>query len=65
VKIITVWETAFSLVTQPPGGFMVLGCFLALMNYLNMRKARKTGNKFCAPLEFDCRHCSICKIDGK
>jgi len=65
VKIITVWETAFTLVTQPPGGFMVLGCFLAFMNYLNMRKSGKSGATSYKPLDFDCRHCSICKIAGK
>jgi len=65
VKIITGWETAFTLVTQPPGGFMVLGGFLAFMNYLNLKKARTTANKFYSPLEFDCKHCSICKLAEK
>lgn len=63
VKILTFWEIPFSLITQPPGGFIVLGCFLALMNWYNMRKAKKEGKKFAPPLEMDCRHCSICKIE--
>ncbi len=60
VKIIPQWKTEFMLLNQAPGAFIVLGIFLAGMNYLNMRKAAKEGKIF-TPHNLDCRHCSICK----
>ncbi len=67
-KIIIPWEgeDAFMLMGQAPGAFIVLGFILAGMNYLDMRKAQKTGKKFKAPKGLDCKHCNICdmsKID--
>lgn len=62
VKILTGWTVDFSIMGQAPGGFIVLGFFLAGMNILNMRRAAKAGVKYEAPQEFDCRHCRICKI---
>lgn len=62
VKIITSWTTEFQLMNFAPGAFIVLGCFLAGMNYLNMRKAAKEGKTFTSPAHLDCRHCSICKL---
>ena len=43
VKIITAWTVDFMLWTGAPGAFIILGCFLAAMNWLNMRKAVKHG----------------------
>ncbi len=67
-KIIIPWDSAdaFMLPSQAPGAFIVLGFILAGMNYLDMRKAQKTGKKFTAPKGLDCKHCNICdmsKID--
>lgn len=52
----------FSVMGQAPGGFIVMGFILAGMNLLNMRKAKKEGRTFSAPLEMDCRHCNICDL---
>lgn len=56
------WESGFSIMGQAPGGFILLGLILAGMNLLNMRKAKKAGVKYEPPAEFDCRHCSICRL---
>jgi electron transport complex protein RnfE len=61
IKIIPGWNTEFMLPNQAPGAFIVLGCFLAAMNWINMRKAAKEGRKYTPPPELDCRHCNICK----
>ena len=42
---------------------VMLGFFLALMNVYNRRQAEKKGGKCEPPLEMDCRHCGICKIE--
>ena len=62
IKVITPWTVDFSLMGMAPGGFLMLGFFLALMNVYNKRQAEKKGGKCEPPLEMDCRHCSICKI---
>ena len=56
------WDNGFAIMGQAPGGFILLGLILAGMNLLNMRKAKKAGIKYEPPAEFDCRHCSICKL---
>jgi len=62
VKMIPGWDTQFMLMSFAPGAFFALGCFLAGMNWLNMRKAKKAGLKLEVPLQLDCRHCNICKM---
>ncbi len=64
IKMITVWssEYSFSLMSQAPGAFIVLGFFLAGMNYLDIRKARKSGEKYIAPEGLDCKHCNLCDM---
>lgn len=62
VKIITGWKTSFLLMTQAPGAFIILGLFMAGMNYLNMRKAAKKGEKYEPPANLDCKHCQICSF---
>jgi electron transport complex protein RnfE len=62
IKLIPSWTVEFQLMNFAPGAFIVLGCFLAGMNYLNMRKAAKRGETYSCPSNLDCRHCSICKL---
>ncbi|NOY75030.1 MAG: electron transport complex subunit E [Kiritimatiellaeota bacterium] len=59
-KIITAWTTKFMLPGQSPGAFIVLGLFLAGMNWINIRKAEKSDNVYAPPKDFDCKHCNIC-----
>lgn len=64
VKIITAWTTDFMLPSSAPGAFIILGCLMALMNYLNIRKAVKSGKVYIPPAGLDCRHCNICSINN-
>jgi electron transport complex protein RnfE len=61
-KIITCWTTKFMLLSQSPGAFIVLGLFLAGMNWINIRKAEKSGKTYLPPKDFDCKHCNICDL---
>jgi len=61
-KIITAWTTKFMLPSQSPGAFIILGLFLAGMNWINMRKAAKQNKEYLPPQGFDCKHCNICKL---
>ena len=63
IKMIPGWSTDFMLMTSAPGAFIILGLFLAGMNSLNMRKARKRGVSF-KPQTLDCSTCNICDIGG-
>jgi len=62
IKMIPAWNTDFMLMTSAPGAFIILGIFLAGMNYLNMRKARRAGKAYQAPADLDCRSCNICDL---
>ncbi|MDD5697154.1 MAG: electron transport complex subunit E [Victivallaceae bacterium] len=62
VKIITAWKDDFMLWTSAPGAFIILGCFLAGMNWLNMRRAVKRGELYVPPQGMDCRHCRLCDL---
>ena len=46
----------------PAGGFITLGCLLALINHLQSRAAVRAGRELPPPLQIDCRHCTICKF---
>ncbi len=61
-KIITSWTTKFMLPSQSPGAFIILGLFLAGMNWINMRKAAKQNKVYTPPQGFDCKHCNICSF---
>jgi electron transport complex protein RnfE len=61
-KIITPWTMKFMLPSQSPGAFIILGLFLAGMNYINARKAAKEGRIYEAPDGFDCKHCHLCDL---
>ncbi len=64
VKLIPGWTTDFMLMTSAPGAFIILGLFLAGINVLNMRKAKKAGKTYTPP-GLDCRSCNICDLGGK
>lgn len=49
----------------PAGGFITLGCLLALINHLQSRAAIKAGREIPPPLQLDCRSCAICRIGQK
>jgi electron transport complex protein RnfE len=63
IGLIPGWQHEFLLMKFAPGAFIVLGLFLAGMNLISSRQARKQGQPPPAPRELDCRHCSICKLD--
>jgi electron transport complex protein RnfE len=62
VKLITSWKVSCMLPSAAPGAFIILGFFLAGMNYINRKKAEKKGNVYRPPVDLDCRHCNICSI---
>lgn len=64
VKLIPGWTVDFMLMTSAPGAFIVLGFFLAGMNALNMRKAKKQGKSY-KPAALDCNSCNICDVGGE
>jgi electron transport complex protein RnfE len=64
IKMIPAWSIDFMLMTSAPGAFIILGLFLAGMNALNMRKAKKEGKTYTPP-GLDCRTCNICDIGEK
>ena len=64
IKMIPGWTTDFMLMTSAPGAFIILGLFLAGMNGLNMRKAKKEGKSF-KPAGLDCSSCNICDLGDR
>ncbi len=50
------------LMILAPGGFIVLGMILGLMNHLQAASARRKGKMLPVPVHLDCRHCTICKF---
>jgi len=50
------------LFVLPAGGFISLGLILAGLNHLQSLSARKQGQPPPAPLDFDCRHCTVCTV---
>jgi len=69
---ITVWGTfaltnlhdcGMVLIVLPAGGFITLGLILAGINHVQAIGARKHGRTPPVPLEFDCRQCTLCKIE--
>jgi len=50
------------LFALPAGGFIILGLLLAGINRLQAVAAERKGKATPVPMDFDCRHCTICKI---
>lgn len=63
IKMIPGWSTDFMLMTSAPGAFIILGLFLAGMNVLNMRKAKRQGTSYKTP-SLDCNTCNICDMNS-
>lgn len=47
------------LAILPPGGFIVLGVLLAMINAMMRYNARRQGRPEPGPLRLDCRHCVV------
>ena len=62
VKLIPSWTTEFLLPGAAPGAFIIVGCILALKNYLNRRAAIRAGRLYVPPRGLNCRNCGICRI---
>lgn len=62
VKVITVWKEDFLLPNSAAGAFIIMGCFLAIKNFFNIRKAVKRGEVYIPPQGLSCRNCRICRI---
>lgn len=65
VKMITAWTTDFMLPSSAPGAFIILGCLMALMNYMNFKKSLKSGKVYIPPAGLDCKHCNICSLNSE
>jgi len=63
VTIVPNWS--FMLIGLAPGGFIVLGILLALVNFLNERKAVRSGKLYIPPQGMDCRYCNICGVSSE
>ena len=63
-KIIIPWTTKFMLPSSSPGAFIILGFFLAIMNWMAIRKAEKAGKTYTPPAGFDCKHCNLCDLSS-
>lgn len=61
MQVVPNWHP-FLLMKFAPGAFIVLGLFLAGMNWITIRRARKKGLTYRPPKHLDCAHCSICSI---
>jgi Na+-translocating ferredoxin:NAD+ oxidoreductase subunit E len=54
-------DTAMVMLVLAPGGFIMLGSLLALMNHLQACAAQRRGQAIPLPVTLDCRHCTLCK----
>ncbi len=60
IQLIPGWNTQFLLMKFAPGAFIVLGFFLAGMNAIAARRARRQGKTYVAPRELSCASCHLC-----
>lgn len=65
LSVIPDWKEGFKLFSYAPGAFIVLGIFLAGINYMKIRAAAKEGKTYEPPAELNCATCNICHIGGK
>lgn len=60
IVLVPQWDVQFLLMVFPPGAFIVLGFFLAGMNWISARRARRQGTTFEPPSILGCDHCRLC-----
>ncbi len=63
VQMVPGWQHEFMLMKLAPGAFIMLGLFLAGMNLINARRARRAGKVYEPPPEMHCSQCRICQLD--
>lgn len=61
LQVVPNWQ-GFALLRFAPGAFMVLGVFLAIMNGIKIREAKKAGKRYTPPAELNCASCHICRM---
>ncbi|MBI9021355.1 MAG: electron transport complex subunit E [Verrucomicrobia bacterium] len=61
VKLIEGWSQDFMLMGQAPGAFILLGIFLGIINWRNIRKAKKEGRSYTPP-GLSCSTCNLCDL---
>jgi electron transport complex protein RnfE len=64
IKLIEGWTQPFMIMGQAPGAFILLGILLAIINWNNMRKAKKAGRPWHPP-GIDCYQCNLCDFGKK
>ena len=62
IKFIPAWENEFLLTVFPPGAFIVLGFFVAGMNWITRRRAEKRGEQYKTPEDMHCSSCQLCEL---
>lgn len=61
IKVIEGWSMDFMLMGQAPGAFILLGVFLGIINWVNIRKAKKQGRDYTPP-GLSCSTCNLCDL---
>lgn len=61
LTVVPGWQ-GFALLKFAPGAFIVLGVFIAIVNYVKIRAAEKAGGFYEPPASLNCATCNICKI---
>lgn len=61
MQVIPGWHP-FMLMRFAPGAFVVLGLFLAGMNIVSARRARREGRAYKPPKELSCNRCRMCEL---
>ncbi|MBE6390036.1 MAG: electron transport complex subunit E [Lentisphaerae bacterium] len=64
IKLIPGWTTDFLLPGAAPGAFIIVGCILAIKNYIKYRAAIRNHTLYVPPQGLNCRNCGICRIDN-
>jgi electron transport complex protein RnfE len=62
IQITPEWTHGFLIMKFAPGAFVVLGLFLAGMNWISMRRAARQGQAYAPPKELNCAHCRMCDL---
>ena len=63
IQLVPDWDYQFLIMTFPPGAFIVLGLFVAGMNWITARRAEKEGGTYAAPPHMNCAQCRLCTFE--